>query len=97
MVARQPSSRISLGSLRLSATACNEKAKAYSRNTFIMIARTENTPIFEWFCHIDRARSRDAGLGLAIGRHIAHAHNGDVFVDSLLGKGRGFNLHIPFA
>ena len=56
--------------------------------------------IFERFYRVDRARSRSTGgtgLGLAIVRNVAHAHDGDVIVDSREGEGSTFRLRIPMA
>jgi two-component system sensor histidine kinase SenX3 len=54
--------------------------------------------IFERFYRVDQARSRSTGgtgLGLAIVRHVAHAHAGDVTVESVEGEGSSFRLSIP--
>ncbi|HET7114441.1 MAG TPA: ATP-binding protein [Pyrinomonadaceae bacterium] len=54
--------------------------------------------LFERFYRIDRARSRDmggTGLGLAIVKHLALLHGGEVTVDSDLGKGTIFTIHLP--
>lgn len=54
--------------------------------------------LFERFYRIDRARSRDmggTGLGLAIVKHLALLHGGEVTVDSELGKGTIFGIHLP--
>ncbi len=54
--------------------------------------------IFERFYRVDKARSREAGgtgLGLAIVKHVALAHNGRVSVDSTVGKGSVFRIHLP--
>jgi two-component system sensor histidine kinase SenX3 len=56
--------------------------------------------IFERFYRVDRARSRvtgGTGLGLAIVRHVAHAHGGDVTVQSREGEGSTFRLRLPLA
>ncbi|MBM3683154.1 MAG: two-component sensor histidine kinase [Actinobacteria bacterium] len=54
--------------------------------------------IFERFYRVDRARSRSTGgigLGLAIVRHVAQNHAGDIAVSSREGTGTTFTLRIP--
>jgi two-component system phosphate regulon sensor histidine kinase PhoR len=54
--------------------------------------------LFERFYRVDKARSRElggTGLGLAIVRHIALAHHGSVTVESAVGAGSTFCLHLP--
>jgi two-component system phosphate regulon sensor histidine kinase PhoR len=56
--------------------------------------------LFERFYRVDRARSRDmggTGLGLAIVKHLALLHGGEVTVESDLGKGTTFTIHLPKA
>ena len=54
--------------------------------------------LFERFYRVDRDRSREmggTGLGLAIVKHIAQVHGGSVSVDSSVGKGSTFRIHLP--
>jgi two-component system phosphate regulon sensor histidine kinase PhoR len=54
--------------------------------------------LFERFYRVDRARSREmggTGLGLAIVKHLALLHGGEIAVQSELGKGSTFTIHLP--
>lgn len=54
--------------------------------------------IFERFYRVDKARSRKlggTGLGLAIVKHIAQIHGGRATVESTLGQGSTFAIHLP--
>jgi two-component system phosphate regulon sensor histidine kinase PhoR len=54
--------------------------------------------LFERFYRVDKARSRDlggTGLGLAIVKHIAQIHGGRVSVQSVVGRGSTFRIHLP--
>jgi two-component system, OmpR family, sensor histidine kinase SenX3 len=58
----------------------------------------ERQRIFERFYRVDRARATNTGgtgIGLAMVRHIAVAHDGEISVDSLEGVGSTFTLAIP--
>ncbi len=62
------------------------------------ISKKHLSHLFERFYRVDKARSRKlggTGLGLAIVKHIAKAHGGYVTVDSALGRGSTFAIHIP--
>jgi two-component system phosphate regulon sensor histidine kinase PhoR len=54
--------------------------------------------LFERFYVVDKGRSRKlggTGLGLAIVKHITQVHGGSVTVESSLGKGSTFTIHLP--
>jgi len=62
------------------------------------IAHKHLPRLFERFYRVDKARSRKlggTGLGLAIVKHIVQAHGGRVTVESTLGEGSIFSIHIP--
>jgi len=52
--------------------------------------------IFERFYKADRSRSSTGtGLGLAIARHLIEAHGGNIWVESIEGKGSTFFFSLP--
>ncbi len=54
----------------------------------------------ERFYRVDTARSRElggTGLGLAIVKHIVNHHRGLLEIDSELGRGSVFTIHLPTA
>ncbi len=62
------------------------------------IADKHHSRLFERFYRVDKARSRKlggTGLGLAIVKHIAQAHGGSVSVESKVGIGSRFSIHLP--
>jgi signal transduction histidine kinase len=64
----------------------------------IGVARSEQSKIFEKFYRAGDPlvhNTKGSGLGLSLVRHIAHAHGGDVEVDSTPGKGSTFTLTLP--
>jgi len=93
--------------IKFSNTASTVQVKAAQTNGHISISvRDQGSGIeekhlprlFERFYRVDKARSREmggTGLGLAIVKHIAQLHGGQVLVESSLGKGSTFSIHIP--
>jgi signal transduction histidine kinase len=64
----------------------------------IGIARNEQSKIFEKFYRAGDPlvhNTKGSGLGLSLVRHIAHAHGGEVQVESAPGKGSRFTLMLP--
>ena len=80
------------------------KHEAGERDSILVTDNGDGIPaqhlerLFERFYRVDRARSRElggTGLGLAIVKHLALLHGGEVTVESELGKGSTFTLHLP--
>ncbi|MFN0108399.1 MAG: sensor histidine kinase [Blastocatellia bacterium] len=66
----------------------------------IGIASEEREKVFEKFYRVGNVLVHDvkgSGLGLSIVKHIVEAHQGKVTVESELGKGSAFVIHLPIA
>ena len=84
--------------IQLKAQQTESEIKISVADQGIGIAKKHLPRLFERFYRVDKARSRKmggTGLGLAIVKHIAQAHGGQVTVDSTLGKGSTFTIHLP--
>ena len=69
-------------------------------DTGIGIPEKDLPRLFERFYRVDKARSRElggTGLGLSIVKHIVSAHNGEVYVQSVLSQGSTFSFTLPKA
>ncbi len=69
------------------------------QDTGIGIEARDQERVFERFYRVDKARSRElggTGLGLAIVKHLAQSLNGRVSLESLVGRGSTFRVHLPF-
>ncbi|MBD1901572.1 GAF domain-containing protein [Trichocoleus sp. DQ-A3] len=67
-------------------------------DTGIGIAKANHATLFEPFRQIDSGLNRQyegTGLGLALSRKLAFLHGGNITVDSELGQGSCFTLHLP--
>jgi two-component system phosphate regulon sensor histidine kinase PhoR len=84
--------------VKVEAEEAGEKVLIRVRDQGRGIAMEHLPRLFERFYRVDPSRSRKVGgtgLGLAIVKHIAQAHDGWVTVDSTLGQGSVFTLHLP--
>ncbi len=86
------------GSISISSYVKNKSAVIEVKDTGIGIAKDQQNRIFERFYRVDKARSRDmggTGLGLAIVKHLTQSNGGSVHLESRLGKGSCFEIHLP--
>jgi len=77
-----------------------ELVKIIVSDTGIGIAQEDQERIFDRFFRVDKARSREhggSGLGLSICKWIVEAHQGDIEVESELGKGSSFIVRLPLS
>ena len=82
----------------LTVTEDNDTIFIAVKDRGIGISQTHAKHIFERFYRVDSARTRErggAGLGLTIVKYIAKIHNGNIQVNSQLGKGSEFVLSLP--
>ncbi len=88
------------GQVEVRVAAVQGEAVLEVADTGIGIPPESTGRIFERFYRVDKGRAREeggTGLGLAIVKHIAQAHGGQVEVESRLGKGSTFRVHLPLA
>ena len=72
--------------------------KVIVSDTGIGIAEEDQERIFDRFFRVDKARSREqggSGLGLSICKWIVDAHQGEIRVESDVGKGSSFIVKLP--
>lgn len=90
----QPSSSISVHIRRFG----KERVGVSVSDQGIGIAREEQDAVFQRFSQLDSGQNRSRGglgLGLNLAREILLLHNGDLTVESELGKGSTFHLILP--
>ncbi len=84
--------------VRVSAQLTGDRVELEVRDHGYGIPLRHQRRIFERFYQVDRSRERTdggVGLGLAIVRHVATNHGGEVRVDSAEGEGSSFTLVLP--
>jgi two-component system phosphate regulon sensor histidine kinase PhoR len=84
--------------VRIQARTVGNEVQIHVQDHGIGIEKKHLPRLFERFYRVDKARSRamgGTGLGLAIVKHIAQAHGGQVTVESSLGEGSLFTIHLP--
>ena len=84
--------------LRVSARAAGDEVLIEVADEGLGIPPAETQRIFEKFYRIGRSETqgrRGSGVGLALVKHIVEAHGGRVTVESRVGEGSRFTLHVP--
>ena len=86
------------GRVRLTVRDIGEEVVLAVEDTGIGIPPESLPRVFERFYRVDKGRARDeggTGLGLALVKHAAKLHGGRVELDSKLGIGSTFRVHLP--
>ncbi|MDI6617665.1 MAG: ATP-binding protein [Clostridiales bacterium] len=86
------------GSVTVKTYKKDDKVYVEVSDTGIGIAKEHLPRLFERFYRVDKGRSRalgGTGLGLAIVKHIVSTMNGNIKVESELGKGTTFTASFP--
>jgi PAS domain S-box-containing protein len=87
------------GSITLSAEKKDQYIEVYVKDTGIGISQDELKKIFNKFYQAytgDDRKNEGTGLGLFICKQILHKHNGDIWVESELGRGSSFYIKLPY-
>ena len=88
------------GQITITAKEIDSSIQIDIADTGVGIPEEHLPRLFERFYRVDKARSRElggTGLGLAIVKHIVQALQGQISVQSILGKGSTFSFAIPKA
>jgi two-component system phosphate regulon sensor histidine kinase PhoR len=86
------------GEVHISARESDGQVTIQIADTGVGIPSQDLPRIFERFYRVDKARSRQVGgtgLGLSIVKHVVERMNGQVSVQSQLGRGTTFTLALP--
>jgi two-component system phosphate regulon sensor histidine kinase PhoR len=84
--------------VQVGAAVSGAEVTLYVRDHGSGIPREHLPRVFERFYRVDKGRSRalgGTGLGLAIVKHIVQAHGGRISVQSTVGEGSTFHIHVP--
>jgi heavy metal sensor kinase len=89
------------GTITLQTQQTADEIRVAIRDSGPGISADQIPHLFERFYRVERDRARrdaeqgGAGLGLAIAQEIAHLHDGQITVESAVGQGSTFTVHLP--
>jgi two-component system phosphate regulon sensor histidine kinase PhoR len=86
------------GKVTVGAKIKDDEVEFFVQDSGIGISPTDQRRLFEKFFRASQKGGNfdgGTGLGLAIVKSIADRHGGQVWVESMLGKGSTFHLSIP--
>jgi signal transduction histidine kinase len=86
------------GRVMMSLSKENGRSKLVVEDTGIGIPAEDLPHIYDRFYRVDKARTRSqggSGLGLSIAKWIVEAHQGTIEVESEVGRGTTFTVHLP--
>ena len=86
------------GRVWLRAAGDDQELRIEVQDTGIGIEPRDQQRVFERFYRVDKARSRElggTGLGLSIVKHLVQALGGRVSLESQVGRGSTFRVHVP--
>jgi len=86
------------GKVTLTLKSKEQMVEIIVEDTGIGIPKEHISRIFERFYVVDKSRSKKlggTGLGLSIVKHIVHSHQGNISVESALGRGTKFTVTLP--
>jgi signal transduction histidine kinase len=84
------------GTVAVRAWQAGDQLRIEVRDTGEGIAREQVPYIFDKYYQAgQQARTKGAGLGLAIAREVVEAHGGSISVESQKGRGTTFTMELP--
>ncbi|MEA1959024.1 MAG: ATP-binding protein [Chloroflexota bacterium] len=83
------------GNIAISASSSDDGLTVSVTNSGVGIPIDDLPRIFERFYKADKARGGGTGLGLSIAKHIVEAHGGEIWAESVEGKGATFTFTLP--
>ncbi len=87
------------GSIKIKAKKTNECIHIFVQDTGIGISKNEIKKVFNKFYQAytgDDRKNEGTGLGLFICKEIIQKHNGEIWLESQIGKGSTFHIKIPY-